>query len=419
MFAMVICILLARFELAVAAGGRGALLRQPVALAGEPGGARAVGDASPAAEAFGVRAGMGLGEALARCPSLALLPPDPAGVAEAWEEALTRLEAIGARVAPQRPGLVCFDACGLLGLYAGRVEQVAQAARRAVGGSRAGARHSARIGVAASAFCAAAAAGHARGGRPGRIELVGGGRSGARAYLAGLGVELLATRESLAALPAQLERLGIRTLGQLAALAPSALADRFGAAGLEARELADGGDRPLRPRQVLERLEERLELPEAASGPALEHPLGLLVDRVLARRERRGRTLRSVVLSARLVEGGTWRAPATFREALADPARMRLALAAPLARLPAPAGTLGLGVERFGPPVTDQRSLLDESARERDARLREAVRQARALAGPDAALRVVEVEAGSRVPERRAMLAPYPDGVARRPPGRA
>ena len=61
--------------------------------------------------------------------------------------------------------------------------------------------------------------------------------------------------------------------------------------------------------------------------------------------------------------------------------------------------------------MTDQRSLLDEAVRERDARLREAVRQTRALAGPDAALRVVEVEPGSRVPERRAMLAPYPMSV--------
>ena len=53
---------------------------------------------------------------------------------------------------------------------------------------------------------------------------------------------------------------------------------------------------------------ESLELPEAASGIQLERGLGLLIDRLLARRERRGRTLRSVVLSAVLVEhGGTWR----------------------------------------------------------------------------------------------------------------
>jgi protein ImuB len=43
----------------------------------------------------------------------------------------------------------------------------------------------------------------------------------------------------------------------------------------------------------------------------------------------------------------------------------------------------------------------------RDARLADAVRQARALAGPDAALRVLSVDPDSRVPERRAVLAPY------------
>jgi hypothetical protein len=39
--------------------------------------------------------------------------------------------------------------------------------------------------------------------------------------------------------------------------------------------------------------------------------------------------------------------------------------------------------------------------------LREAVRQARAAAGPEAALRVLQVEPGSRVPERRAVLTPF------------
>src|SRR5437879_543657 len=105
---MVACVLLPRFELAVAAGGRAALLRGPAALAPEPGAAQQVGEVSAAAEAFGVRAGMTLGEALARCPRLALVPADPAGVAEAWELVLARLEGVGAAVAPERPGLVCF-----------------------------------------------------------------------------------------------------------------------------------------------------------------------------------------------------------------------------------------------------------------------------------------------------------------------
>jgi protein ImuB len=234
------------------------------------------------------------------------------------------------------------------------------------------------------------------------------GRAHARAYLAPLPVALLRARPSLADLPEALERLGVKTLGELAALPTAALADRFGTAGLLAHELANGGDGALRPRPAGEFLREALELPEAASGIQLERGLGLLIDRLLARGERRGRTLRAVVLSAVLVEqGGTWREPVVFREALADPVRMRLALTPRLAMMPAPAEELRLAVERFGPPASDQRVLLEDPAAARAARLREAIRQARAAAGPDAALRVLEVDPDSRFPERRAVLAPF------------
>jgi protein ImuB len=113
------------------------------------------------------------------------------------------------------------------------------------------------------------------------------------------------------------------------------------------------------------------------------------------------------VVTAQLVEGGTWRMRLTFREALADPRRMRLALGPRLAELPAPADVLRLRVEGFGPPSGDQRTLLAEPAAIRAARLREAVRQARAAAGPDAALRIIPVDPDSRVPERRLTLAPW------------
>ena len=112
-------------------------------------------------------------------------------------------------------------------------------------------------------------------------------------------------------------------------------------------------------------------------------------------------------MAAALVEGGTWRARVTFREALADPRRMRLALGPRLSELPAPADALRLRVEGFGPLAGDQRALLAEPATVRSARLREAVRQARAVAGPDAALRIVPVDPDSRVPERRLTLAPW------------
>jgi protein ImuB len=424
---MIVCVLIPRFALTTALGDRRELLQGPVALAPEPGsagqgGAQKVGEVSLAAEAFGIHPGMRMGEALARCPQLTLIAPDPAGVADFWERLLVRLESVGAAVEPERPGLVCFDGRGLLALHGG-IEGVLGAARRAL-------RVPARFGVAPSRFASVAAATRARARRP---EIVAGGRLGSepaarvgsassadregsgpvarersRAYLAPLPVSLLRARPALADLPEALERLGVRTLGELADLPAAALADRFGRLGLVAHELARGGDSALSPRPASEFLREALELPEAASGMQLERGLGLLVDRLLARRERRGRTLRAVVISAVLVErGGTWREQVVFREALADPVRMRLALAPRLALMPAPAEVMRLSVERFGPLASDQRALLDDPAAARAARLREAIRQARAAAGPDAALRVLEVDPDSRFPERRAVLAPF------------
>jgi protein ImuB len=394
---LVVCVLFPRFQLTVAAGDRRELLQAPCALAPEPGGTQKVGEVSLAAEAFGVHPGTRLGEALARCPRLSLVPPDPAGVADAWERLLVRLESIGASVEPERPGLVCFEAQGLLRLYGG-IEAVLGVARRAVRGP-------ARFGAAPSRFAAVAAATRARVRRP---VIVSGGQAEAREFLASMPVALLRARPALAELPEALERLGIATLGELAALPVAALADRFGRAGLLAYELACGGDGVLRPRPASEMVRESLELPEAGSGVQLERGLGLLIDRVLARRERRGRTIRAVVLSAVLVEqGGTWREQMAFREALSDPVRMRLALAPRLALMPAPAEELRLAVERFGPPASDQRGLLDDPAEARRARLREAIRQTRAAAGSDAALRVLEVDPDSRFPERRAVLTPF------------
>ena len=229
-----------------------------------------------------------------------------------------------------------------------------------------------------------------------------------RAFLEPMPVKLLRAQPVLAELPETLERLGIRTLGDLAAIPPATLADRFGSIGLHAYRLASGDDVALHPRPASEQVRESLELPEAATGPALEQALELLIDRLLARPERRGRTVRSVVLSAVLVEhGGGWRQQVAFREALADPVRMRLALVPRLQSIPAPAQELRLAVERFGPPAGDQRPLLEDPAAARMARLREAIRQARETAGPEAALRVLEVDADSRFPERLAVLAPF------------
>lgn len=152
---MVVCVLLPRFELAAAAGGRAALAQGPMALAPEPGREQNVGEVSQAAEALGIHPGMRLGEALSRSPRLALVPPDPVGVADAWERVLARLEAVGAAVESSRAGIACFEARGLGRLHGGSLDGVVSATRSAL-------RLPARIGAGPSRFCAIAGAERAR-----------------------------------------------------------------------------------------------------------------------------------------------------------------------------------------------------------------------------------------------------------------
>ncbi len=399
---MVASVYLPRFELTVAAGegadtARQALAGRAMAVApsGSAGGPSAgkVGEVSGAAEAQGVMRGMQVGEALARCPELVLLPGDPVRVAESWEVALEALESIGAAVEPARPGLAYFELDGLRRLHGSREEAIS-AARRAL-------ERPVRAGGAPARFGALAAALAARSRRA--LVLEG---AQARRWLAGQPVTLLAHREQTEMLVAPLTRLGVLTLGELEKLGRGPLTDRFGGAGALAHRLARGEDDPLRPRRPVELLEESMAVGDASSGASLSRVLGVLVDRLLARRERRGRTLRSVRLSARLVSGGSWREQVVFRQALSDSERISLALSLRLLLLPAPAGMLGLTVERFGPPQGEQGALLDQARADRAARLREAVAQVRAVAGRDAALRAVCVDPDSRVPERRVVLTP-------------
>jgi protein ImuB len=402
---MVVCVLIPRFALATALGARKELLRTPVALAPEPDREQVVGEVSGSAEALGVHTDMRLGEALARCPGLRLVPPDPESAGAAWESVLTALEGVGAAVEPAHAGEASFEASGLRRLYGGNLEGVLARVRRAVA-------MPARLGAAPSRFCAYAAATRARPGRAARIVPAGAECT----FLAPLPVTLLRARPEVVVrersedLCTVLERLGVRTLGELAALDAASVSDRFGRRGLLARELALGRDTSLRPRAFREELVERLDLPEAVSGPQLERTLELLIDRLLARPERRGRSLRKLRLGARFVEQGTWRREVAMREATVARERLRLALAPKLAELPAPIEQLSLGAAAFGPPLQDQLSLgpPDES-HERRKRLREALNQTRAAAGPESLLRALEIDPGSRIPERRIVLTPFPE----------
>ena len=375
------------------------MLGKPVALAPAPGGPQVVGAVSGAAEAFGIHEGMRLGEALGRCPGLGLVAPDSERAAETWERALGRLEGIGAAVESGRAGEAFFEVDGLRSLW-GSAEGVLARARGQLGSS-------ARLGAGPTRLCAQAAALAARP-RRGPVIVPAGA---ARAFLAKQPVGLLRDRLGgeweRASVPDTLERLGVRTLGELASLPAAAVADRFGEPGLRALRLANGATEALRPRPRPEPLAERLELPEGCSGGQLERGLELLIDRVLASPGRSGRTLRRLRLGARLSGGGSWGTEAVLREASADRERLGLALAPKLGELPGPASSLTLRALEFGPPAAVQPTLERSPEEHRRRRIAEAVRQARAAAGRDAVVRVLEVEPESNVPERRAVYTPY------------
>ena len=398
------CALIPRFRLVAALGEREtgmnraapqrSTLASPAALAPEPGAAQLIGDVSEPAEKFGLRPGMRLGEALSRCPELALIPPDPERAERGWEEALRRLEGIGAEVESDRAGEAFFEAGGLQGLWGG-IEGVLDRARAELG-------KSVRLGAAPGRFCSYVAAT--------RGETVADGA--ARRFLAPFPVSLLCGRLETPAggdeddLPNEFERLGISTLGRLAGLPRDAVADRFGQLGLRALRLARGQDEPLRPRPVREGILVELELPEAVSGQQLERALELLISRLLAHRARRGRTLRALRLSARLAAGGGWRHQVALRRASADAGRLTDALLPHLTQLPAPAATLRLEAMALGPETGEQLTFSGPE-QERRRRLSEAVRQTRSAAGADSVLRVLEVDPDSRIPERRELLMPW------------
>ncbi len=401
------CALAPRLRLVAALGERREVLKRPAALAPEPGAAQLLGEVSDPAEALGVRAGMRLGEALSRCPELALVPPDPERAERIWERALRGLEGIGAEVEAERAGEAFFEVDGLRGLWGGR-SGVLAAARPAVGTP-------VRLAVAPGRFCAFAAARRSR-----RRNVIV--EADARSFLAPLPVSLLHGRlgaegrgnaeDAEDDLPNELERLGIDTLGRLAGLPRGAVADRFGRAGLRGRALARGEDEPLRPRRVRQEIAVELELPEASSGQQLERALELLIARLLAHSQRRGRSLRALRLSARLAAGGGWRRRVALRSAASERQRLAAVLSPLLAQLPSPASVLRLEAAALGPATGEQLSLAGPDERRR-ARISEAVRQTRAAAGADALLRVFEVDPDSRVPERREVLMPFPEEPGR------
>jgi len=391
---MIACLVIPGFELRAALRERPRLQLEPAALAPEPGGEALLGPVTAVADSAGVRPGMRLGEALATCPSLQLVDPDPAAAEEAWEGIVRRLEDAGFSVDSASPGCAYFETRGVERLYGG-LELALKRALKAVGPG-----WDARVGAANRRFAALAAANVAR---AGQALVVSDERT--REFLAPLPLTLVPME---ARRREELEELGVKKLGELAGLPGGAVAERLGPDGRRAWSLARGGSRgKVRGRRPAAELFETLEFPEAVGNElTLRRSLGVLLDRLLARLERGGRAPRKLALAGRLVGGGSWRRTVTLRDATADPARLRAALSPKLLDLPAPVVMLRLEALVLAESEGRQLELVRPEGAELRAHLTEGLRQVRAGTGSGSVCTVVEVAPWSRLPEQRALLVP-------------
>ena len=393
---MIACLSVPGFELKAALRKTPSLALRPAALAPEPGGEPLIGPVTAAAEAAGVRPRMRLGEALATCPRLVLVDPDPAAAGQAWEEVVRSLEDAGFAVESSATGIAYFDTRGVVRLYGG-LEPALRRALAAVGPA-----WDARIGAAGRRFAALAAASVAKAGQllVVRDEEIG-------RFLAPLPLTLLPLERQRYE---ELEALGVRRLGQLAGLPGGAVAERLGPDGRRAWSLARGGAATrVRGRRPPAELAETLEFPEAVGNElTLRRALGALIETALARPERRDRFVRKVALSAGLIGGGSWRRTLTLREPSAEAARIRVALAPKLAELPGPVVELRIELVELTEPAGRQLELLAAGAEDR-SRLSDGLRQVRASTGPGSVCTVVEVAPWSRIPETRALFVPRDD----------
>ncbi len=185
---------------------------------------------SAAARAVGVRRGLRRREAQARCPQLHVVTADPARDARYFEVVTAAVDDVVPRAEVLRPGLLVLSVRGVA-RYFGSEQAAAERLVDAVAAAGA----ECQVGIADQLPTAVFAA------RAGRIIEPGGDAP----FLSALSIRQLATEPSLAApgrtdLADLLWRMGIRTVGQFAALSRTDVASRFGADATVAHRFARG-----------------------------------------------------------------------------------------------------------------------------------------------------------------------------------
>jgi protein ImuB len=365
-------------------------LRRPDAPPDEPcqvvDASGAVVAASDGALTAGVRTGMRRREAEVLCPAVVTLLADPAAETIAFEPVARAIEDVVPRVELAAPGFAYVPVAGAVRYYGSEDALVS----RVVTAIEAVAGPGGRIGLADGPFAARMAAGVATDGP----VVVG----DTPAFLAGVDVATLGVEE----LVDTFRWLGVRTLGDLAALPRAAIASRFGTPGLDAHRIASGDDRAVAPRRIPEGV---------VVEDDFDPPLDDLERAAFAARSLAGRLLEAVAptggmphrvdVEAEAADGSvrsrTWRSAHPFSEVeLAERVRWQIHAWVDSGGVPG-----GISRLRLVPADSSDRGrqlrLDEDMASEDDAR--RALGRAQGLVGPDAVL--MAMPQGGRDPAER------------------
>ena len=291
---------------------------------------RTIWQVSERASIAGVRPGQLISQAVALCPSLTLLEPDPAHYDATQEELLETLSGLSPIVEPAGRGRIFVGMDGLGRLYGSPSRQVERVLHTLLKIFPRPLVAATRIGWAPGKFGAWVAAAGAGPGRPVIVpdqELP--------AFLNPCPVSVLPVD---AVMTERLERLSIETLGDLIRLPSPALVGQFGPDGQRARAWATG-ERidPVQPYYRPQPIRVSMEFHTSVGQvDTLHGALDRLLERALARLERKGRSIQGMRLGARLEGGGSWaleailREPTSQRDRIAFTVRTRMALSPPL-----------------------------------------------------------------------------------------
>ena len=386
----VVCVLITHLRAKVELRRHPHLRDKPAVIVDRSGGRPLVVDHFPAAP--GVRAGMSLEQGLSRLRDAVVLEGDEPSYRRVFHQMLSSLQRVSDRVEGADLGISYVGMDGLEELYGGETRLV-NALLNCVPRDLAP-----RVGVAETKFPAFVAAMTSP-----PLGVVKAPED-AEAFLAPHSVDLLPIPPGVTA---DLHRLGLHTMGDVAAMKPDLLVDRFGHEGKRAWDLSRGvDDSPLVPLKVEEPVVERILLP--TSSTSLELLLAMvdtLLKRAYSRPRMRDRYAGMAGLECLLSRPPSWEKEVHFKQEVGDWERASAIIRGKLEvdHPQAPVEEMTLALSDLTGESGVQAGLFHDLREERRGRLLEAERRLISrMDGKHALYRVVNVAPWHPAPEMRA-----------------